>query len=601
MSTVPESGEALPAPPTKLASTESLQPQHEIASAPVPPPASPQYEEHAHEQHRQHQDQDQPQPQPPPQQQRLQQLDRELLEKKKQESLKLDRKAREDAEREARDLQTTLGAAGGGTTGRGSGGGLDGLGRVGSAQLRLSFLLRGQLVAMGNAMVATSGGTLPTVASGWAAEVLHTVFERYSSSALMREDHWAQFVKDAGFVHLYSPRDEVDEVADSFVNLLDARNVFDRVVGRLLSPELETEEHKSPAAGFNEFFQMLLLVCDLLGLKIFEQRGGGREASHDFQQLLLDVMVPMYHCGPGWGRRLLSKDALVSETRILLLLQSYLPNLWRVFLLYCQDAKGSAFSGPLNSFPAFAQRSEALLHGVRTKASPMFPGPIDPDAQALFVTERSMLRCAEHFGIVPSMCSERVFIKVFRANATTSGGGSGGGKRSSNDSRAAAASGGSKAKSRDASTSSATSPNGRWSPGMTYSQRKRHGLGATRRQEIEKHQQREHELKSRGCPRWHRQQPQSPVSSSSQAQPKRQERHGLAGFCEFVEILAKSALVGLDRPPYSALYPSPLAKVAAMLVGSWGLADPAKLHIAVVLNAQRRAASGTHEHPRARS
>lgn len=503
-------------------------------------------------------------------------LDRALLENMKKESLMLDKRAREEAEAEARDLKQSQ-------AGRGS----SKAKRLPALRLRLSVLLRGQLAGLTNAMVTTAGGgTLPNVGSAWAGEILHTVFERYSTMALMREDEWVQFWQDAGVVRLYCTRNEHDEIAEDDKQALDPRTVFRRVVHAQRGSASRASSTDAAGAGFNEFFQLLVLVCDLLGLRIFERppdgvarRGSGDSlASQDFQQLLHDVIIPLHSCGPGWGQRASSKDSLVSEPRVLLLLENYLPNLWRVFLLYCQDPKGNAFAGPIHSFPACAQRSEHLLFGSCTTTKPAHP-TADPKAQALFVTERSMLRCAEHFGLVPQLCTEAVFLRVFRAKASSA----------SKD--VAASPGGASGGPRRGPMSPST---GSWSPGMTLSQRKRHGLGHSRRHQIQMQHQREQKLKPRSP--LHAS-PSSPASSPSTrgsgkqlegtSTPKRK-----AGFCEFVEILAQMAVVGLDRPPYSTLYPSSFAKVAAMLVGPWGVADPAKLHIAAVLCQQRAAAAG---------
>lgn len=66
-------------------------------------------------------------------------------------------------------------------------------------------------------------------------------------------------------------------------------------------------------------------------------------------------------------------------------------------------------------------------------------------------------------------------------------------------------------------------------------------------------------------------------------------------FCEFVEVIARVAIEGMQQETLTKLYPTPYAKVAAIL-SVWGLADPERLEDAKLLhtpglaeqNAQRR-------------
>jgi hypothetical protein len=46
----------------------------------------------------------------------------------------------------------------------------------------------------------------------------------------------------------------------------------------------------------------------------------------------------------------------------------------------------------------------------------------------------------------------------------------------------------------------------------------------------------------------------------------------VSGFSEFVELVAVIALRGLSSPHFGALFPSPFAKVLAIL-NIWGIAD----------------------------
>lgn len=107
-----------------------------------------------------------------------------------------------------------------------------------------------------------------------------------------------------------------------------------------------------------------------------------------------------------------SDDPLVSDTRILLLLQAYLPNFWRTFLHYGQDSKEQIAPSHLE-FPTGAQRSE-MPPGQDTTMT-----ATKAEVPKLFVTEASMLRCAEDFGLVPTVCSAKQVAKIFRSLATS--------------------------------------------------------------------------------------------------------------------------------------------------------------------------------------
>ena len=71
---------------------------------------------------------------------------------------------------------------------------------------------------------------------------------------------------------------------------------------------------------------------------------------------LQEVLCPLYawckgHCKRG------SIDTLVTEDRLALLMFTYSPNLWRVFLMYAQDAVGKTQDVHL-LFPEYAQANE---------------------------------------------------------------------------------------------------------------------------------------------------------------------------------------------------------------------------------------------------
>lgn len=82
----------------------------------------------------------------------------------------------------------------------------------------------------------------------------------------------------------------------------------------------------------------------------------------------LQSLCPLYAWCKGHSKRG-STDVLVLEDRIPLLLLTYSPNLWRVFLLYAQDVVGKTASVSSAAFPEEAQANEKGTVGTSELAS----------------------------------------------------------------------------------------------------------------------------------------------------------------------------------------------------------------------------------------
>lgn len=261
-----------------------------------------------------------------------------------------------------------------------------------------------------------------------------------------------------------------------------------------------------------------------------------------------------------------SDDPLVSDTRILLLLQAYLPNFWRTFLHYGQDSKEQIAPSHLE-FPTGAQRSE-MPPGQDTTMT-----ATKAEVPKLFVTEASMLRCAEDFGLVPTVCSAKQVAKIFRSLATSQA------KIDvfppKGDGRSSPGGGGFEAAGR-ASPASMRSPR---SPGSVRSPRSHSKVGANKIPMMTKSASKRHMIGVE-----HQRQISSdfeevegPGLRRTYTQRKRESRRDSAGFCQFVEIVARIGYEGLDKPHFAVLYPTPMSKVAAVSIGAWGVADQEKL------------------------
>ena len=61
------------------------------------------------------------------------------------------------------------------------------------------------------------------------------------------------------------------------------------------------------------------------------------------------------------------------------------------------------------------------------------------------------------------------------------------------------------------------------------------------------------------------------------------EETGGLGFSEFVELIARIALEGMEADAYNVLFPTPFSKILGML-SVWGVADLKKLEEVRLLN-----------------
>ena len=125
-----------------------------------------------------------------------------------------------------------------------------------------------------------------------------------------------------------------------------------------------------------------------------------------FCNMLNDILVPLHtrlQSGSVQPRGSEGEDPLVADSRILLLLQAYLPNFWRVFLYYVQIVQQHMdhVVSVDCEYPAAAQHSEAV--GSRQRVADATTGGVK--STPLFMTESSLLSCVEDFGLSPSLCS----------------------------------------------------------------------------------------------------------------------------------------------------------------------------------------------------
>jgi len=275
--------------------------------------------------------------------------------------------------------------------------------------MTLSFLLRGQLIALDRVMAEpphpNAKVDVPHIKGDWAGEVVISVFNRYSNKkGQMEYANWLSFMEDIDLVNTHlGPNEDVKK--------FDATDVWRKVLRLDMGKEVDIKK-----ASFPEFYTFILVLCDRAYSHIFQ-----RSATDAMELFLHEVIVPIYyfHMGEVDHEKCASRDPLVKDGRITLLLNAYLPNLWRVFLHYAQDLANrvpATFDEegvvtefgthkPLPeelAFPKVAQSSErSLFEGVTNLPS------MAPDAdrsgksvnQVYTIHASGILRFCEDYGL----------------------------------------------------------------------------------------------------------------------------------------------------------------------------------------------------------
>ncbi len=210
--------------------------------------------------------------------------------------------------------------------------------------------------------------------------MLLTVYQRYCSSTtgFMTLEGFIEFVEDSAVAQTHAPHDENDDVISEYQTLLDPvrliklvpRNdtatAFDSYYSKLNEQLMQASKTDRFLMSFSQFYQSLLRITEIIYDELYAV-----DATLAFSKMLQvrryhlitmcacfiidhtlcielqEVICPLYvwsnstsnPSGKHHEKRG-STDPLVLEARILLLMVTYAPNLWRVFLTYAQDASG---------------------------------------------------------------------------------------------------------------------------------------------------------------------------------------------------------------------------------------------------------------------
>ena len=558
--------------------------------------------------------------------------ERSLIEQKKAESLMLHQQALEEAEKEAMSITDDGNAD---DPAKPS----DGSEAKAGQQMRLHSLIRGQLFAIGRPLVSVGDNGQPVPASPWAEEIFQSIFRTYSDDGLMSLEHWSLFMEDAEVINTYTPHD--GDASAAFRHSIAPEVTFPAVAAPRNDP-------KDEAVSYTLFLKLLFYLCRQIATQDMNLN-----SIDGYNQMLNHLVLPL--CT--WGRKNSKRAALalgsrhplvpgpgelIMDGRVLLLLQAYLPNLWRVFLYYAQDpgkrterSHGGTMPPQDLPFPEGAQQCEGLLSpDLCTHFQNSMPSL--NGGRAFFMSESNMVRFAQEFGLCPGVCSAKTVTQLFRSMAfplissesamhqswlkpppSPRSTGPGGLTLNMNASR---------------SPNSPASPRSP-STGLTLSALRRNQLTQSKRSAIEDKEKlrKTEDRKDRQRATISRTSRKGGLHAGAKVQVDKMGSgtillgtisrdlgngrydilydhggtesgafaHNITlrrsaavkgtapqtgiGFCHFVELIGCIAVSGLKRPPYSGIYPTPLAKVMALNTGPWGIANPDKLEAARVL------------------
>ncbi|GMI51490.1 hypothetical protein TeGR_g2199 [Tetraparma gracilis] len=295
--------------------------------------------------------------------------------------------------------------------------------------MTLSLLLRGQLIALDRVMAEPphpgAAVKVPHLKGDWAGEVVIAVYNQYSTDGKMSFQQWLDFMDDVDMPNTHL--NHTDPEQNKFDPAGVYRSVLSECPGGLPDDDCDKRD-----CSFPEFYTLLLMLCQRTYGEIY------KKSSTDAMELFLhEVIVPIYyfHMSEYDHERCAATDPLVKDGRIALLLNAYLPNLWRVFLHYAQDLANrvpATFEETSNvtefgthkplpgelAFPSMAQASErALFAGVHHLPS------LSPEAeqkmgaasqgQVYTVHENGLLRFCEDFGLNELLPKKKI-INVYK-------------------------------------------------------------------------------------------------------------------------------------------------------------------------------------------
>jgi hypothetical protein len=174
------------------------------------------------------------------------------------------------------------------------------------------------------------------------------------------------------------------------------------------------EQEDDMSVNFTQFYQLILQITQIVYKDLYET-----DSTVALNNFLIESLVPLM----AWTRERShnkrgSTDVLVKEERIALLLATYSPNIWKVFLMYAHNSiKKAPEEGSLR-YPDTAKMNERTLFGLPAGCpNRMYNnvGGIGNSATKdyLVISETSFLRLCMDYGLCPQLQTVKQCKDIF--------------------------------------------------------------------------------------------------------------------------------------------------------------------------------------------
>lgn len=277
----------------------------------------------------------------------------------------------------------------------------------------------------------------PHLKGEWTENMMVSVYQRYCrTTGFMSLEEFVEFMEDFAVLQTHCPHDDNDEPMPEYLAQLDPVRLLTTIPRNLgYSRDMEANLRSGAQDDFNlnfaQFYQLLLRITHICYSEIYEVNPVAA-----FNKILQESVLPLYAWAQGHSKRG-SSDPLVTEERIALLMVTYAPNLWKVFLMYCQNYQAKIPDMAM-LYPEASKTSEQILFGypfnaqlfLRKAANLSNPsgargvGGIrstvateeekDKQNAAYFITEAGCVRFALDYGIIPHLISKKEVKDLFR-------------------------------------------------------------------------------------------------------------------------------------------------------------------------------------------
>lgn len=425
-----------------------------------------------------------------------------------------------------------------------------------------------------NANTGASG--MPFLKGLYAENLVVTIYQYYcSDNGYMTLEQFIEYIDDSGILQTHAPRDDNDEPAAAYQLLLDPVQLITAVPRDLGFGNAYSDSSTGNATGtenkwgtsedllcinFAQFYQTLLRITAIVYPDLY-----ATDSTVAFNKLLQESLCPLYawckgHCKRG------SLDVLVLEDRIPLLAITYAPNLWRVFLMYAQDAVGKLPDINL-AFPEHAQVNEKGMFGLPPGAPSKFSkDKLSQPASSYFMPEAACLRFLNDYAIIPFLIHNKAQAKAIYSAIN------------SNSNRPTKTVVAGKLSSKDQAPTNATllrlhSTNSKLARFREIS--KKPGYSSLRPPPPPPSPPKEPYPNSYST---------NTAAMSMTSKPSNVHPTSGLSFTEFIEFVCRIAVDGMDKEDnFHVLYPTPFSKVIAIFT-VWGVADLKKIEEVRILH-----------------